>query len=318
MSNRSTYGETVNAIDDRAAALAELEEWAQHQAHARPRLIAAAWRAGCRNIAELARTANVTRDTVYADLTSQGIDYSDRATKETPMPTPTTTVPTWHHPHFVAAKETRFGTEYQFTAFTGDEPEPKLPDSVVQAFRAAFDAVVNNAVERQEVSDAWTAAENEARAANTVWRVARYHRDVASGLRAAVPAARAYLRAKQAVDAAYAALDDALDGKWRATLLRLVDARETALKAAKEADDALAPVAQRMEGEPERVLVQIDSVEGVARKVGIDITGWPIGDSYDYQDSGWSRSPTQQALAEQFKQQDHRIKEVSRLVGDPE
>ena len=47
--------------------------------HIRPRLIAAAWRAGARTIASLARAANVSRDNVYADLAFEGINYRDRA-----------------------------------------------------------------------------------------------------------------------------------------------------------------------------------------------------------------------------------------------
>lgn len=72
----------------RDAALAALRAWAaQAGAHsaARPRLVAAAWRAGVRNVAELARAAGVrARDTIYADLTAMGIDYTRR---EDPVPT---------------------------------------------------------------------------------------------------------------------------------------------------------------------------------------------------------------------------------------
>lgn len=56
-----------------------LSTWAGQQKVIRPRLIAAAWRAGERNIRQLAATAGVTRDTVYKDLSAEGIDYSDRS-----------------------------------------------------------------------------------------------------------------------------------------------------------------------------------------------------------------------------------------------
>ncbi|MEU4834125.1 RNase adapter RapZ [Streptosporangium sp. NPDC023615] len=68
--------------DARQAALRALATWAQQQTHIRPRLTAAAWRAGTHTIATLARTAGVSRDTVYADLASQGIDYRDRTPAE--------------------------------------------------------------------------------------------------------------------------------------------------------------------------------------------------------------------------------------------
>ncbi|WP_430786891.1 hypothetical protein [Actinoplanes sp. G11-F43] len=77
----------MTPIDPRAAALADLREWTEHQATARQRLIAAAWRAGVHNVAELARAAGVRRDTVYADLRRENIDPTERSTM------PTTTLP---------------------------------------------------------------------------------------------------------------------------------------------------------------------------------------------------------------------------------
>jgi transcriptional regulator of acetoin/glycerol metabolism len=69
----------VTTPDPRAAALADLREWAENQATARQRLIAAAWRAGVRNVAELSRTAGVSRDTVYEDLRRENIDPTKRS-----------------------------------------------------------------------------------------------------------------------------------------------------------------------------------------------------------------------------------------------
>lgn len=65
--------------DPREAALRALATWAQQQTHIRPRLVAAAWRAGTRTIATLARAADVSRDTIYTDLAGEGIDYRDRS-----------------------------------------------------------------------------------------------------------------------------------------------------------------------------------------------------------------------------------------------
>jgi UPF0042 nucleotide-binding protein len=64
------------------AALRALIQWATSQKDVRPRLTAAAWRAGERNIRAIARAAGVSRDTVYADLESQGIDYRDRTARD--------------------------------------------------------------------------------------------------------------------------------------------------------------------------------------------------------------------------------------------
>ncbi len=66
---------------ERTVALAALQDWAGRRAKLeedRPVLMAAAWKAGARSIAELARSAGVSRDTVYSDLRGQGIDYYNR------------------------------------------------------------------------------------------------------------------------------------------------------------------------------------------------------------------------------------------------
>lgn len=67
---------------DRIAALSALVAWADRRGHfaeERADLVAAAWRSGSRNIAELARLARVSRDTIYADLKARSIDTSARA-----------------------------------------------------------------------------------------------------------------------------------------------------------------------------------------------------------------------------------------------
>jgi DNA-binding phage protein len=69
-------------VNERATALAALRDWAGRRAKLeedRPVLMAGAWNAGARSIAELARAAGVSRDTVYSDLRGQGIDYSNRS-----------------------------------------------------------------------------------------------------------------------------------------------------------------------------------------------------------------------------------------------
>ena len=46
-----------------------------------------------RNIRAIAQAADVSRDTIYADLTRQGIDYRDRSPEPSAEPTVTTAVP---------------------------------------------------------------------------------------------------------------------------------------------------------------------------------------------------------------------------------
>ncbi|MGP4021605.1 hypothetical protein [Saccharopolyspora sp. 5N708] len=67
---------------ERIAALSALIGWADRRerlAEERADLVAAAWRSGSRNVAELARLARVSRDTIYADLKARSIDTSARA-----------------------------------------------------------------------------------------------------------------------------------------------------------------------------------------------------------------------------------------------
>ncbi|MEU8901809.1 hypothetical protein AB0C65_38515 [Nocardia sp. NPDC048505] len=68
----------------RLTALTTLRAWARQRdrmPEQRARLLATAWRAGEHNIRELARIADVSRQTVYEDLQSQGVDpKTDRGT----------------------------------------------------------------------------------------------------------------------------------------------------------------------------------------------------------------------------------------------
>lgn len=70
---------------DKARALQELAEWPllrDEMPLLRAARMAAAWRAGHRNLALLARTADVSRNTAYDDLRSVGIDPADIRQKE--------------------------------------------------------------------------------------------------------------------------------------------------------------------------------------------------------------------------------------------
>ena len=65
----------------RIAALSDLIAWAERRerlSEDRADAVAAAWRTGTRNVAELARLARVSRDTVYADLAARSIDVGSR------------------------------------------------------------------------------------------------------------------------------------------------------------------------------------------------------------------------------------------------
>ncbi|GAA2836587.1 hypothetical protein [Kitasatospora aburaviensis] len=61
---------------ERERTMTELRAWAAQPPAAvmRPQLVAAAWRAGERNVSALAEAARVSRQTIYADLETHGID----------------------------------------------------------------------------------------------------------------------------------------------------------------------------------------------------------------------------------------------------
>ncbi|MFI5614644.1 hypothetical protein [Amycolatopsis sp. NPDC051903] len=83
----TTPPEPAAAAPAQAMALEALQSWARNRDRLpddRAMLVALAWHTGARNIRELARLADVSRDTIYADLRARGIDAGDRTAA--PMP----------------------------------------------------------------------------------------------------------------------------------------------------------------------------------------------------------------------------------------
>lgn len=233
----------------------------------------------------------------------------------------TNTIPTWHHPHFVSATDDYLGTRYQFTAFTGDEPEPTLPESVKAAFisahaaapqRHAADPSNANRVAAGEIMSAWQAAQREAQVANTLWRVARFRRDATVKLRQIAPTVAAYHAARKTAVDTYDSLHGTPDGFWQAKLLTLAEQRQTALAAAKTLDGEAADVASMTDGLPERVLEELPALHELAKGCGADLGGWEPDTSDAY---GWDRGPAVSELRHLFAEQDQRITEVTRLFA---
>jgi hypothetical protein len=83
-----TTADTYDLASARVAAVDALAAWARRRDQLpedRARLLALAWHTGSRSIVDLARAADVSRDTVYADLKSMGIDHRDRAAAPVPQ-----------------------------------------------------------------------------------------------------------------------------------------------------------------------------------------------------------------------------------------
>ncbi|MBP2478437.1 hypothetical protein JOF53_007309 [Crossiella equi] len=78
-------------MDTKLVAMAALLAWADRRERLtedRVDLVAAAWRAGVHNVAELARVARVSRDTIYADLRAREIDPKSRDAVAPAPPSP--------------------------------------------------------------------------------------------------------------------------------------------------------------------------------------------------------------------------------------
>jgi hypothetical protein len=174
----------------------------------------------------------------------------------------------YHHPHFISAEHNTWGTKYTFRGFTGSEPEPQSPDAAWKDDSLSWE-------ERRLV-------DREYEAARCMWSQAGFRRDAAAAITSAVPVWQAYARARSAMDAAFAAFWETGDGQWRAQILRLTDAHEQALRAARDWDDVADRLA-RMQYEHFRYVGEGNELglKDVGAGVGIDTTSWFI-DFYYY------------------------------------
>lgn len=221
------------------------------------------------------------------------------------------TIPTWHHEHFISVTDTGYGgLMFRFKPFTGDEPEPRIPDHIEEAFRAAraghpWDSDIGRAV-----SNASRAAWQEERAANTMWQVARYNRRYIDALRQVAPLVAAFQAAKKRAVDTYESLHSTPDGFWQAKLLALTEQRAAALDAARKLDEQSGDLTNTYDGLPERVLEELPSPAELEKAAGVDFGDWGPLESYGYGDG-----PDVGALKKLFAEQDTRIAEVARLFG---
>jgi hypothetical protein len=171
-----------------------------------------------------------------------------------------------HHPHFVSATPSHFGgIQYEFRAFTGDEPEPQGPtwteDLPQDEARYA---------EYRERRD-------EIEAAHRLWELARYRRQLEPMLRKAAAAWPAVAEAKQRVTDAYAALD-APPHSWEVAVKQLLDAHDHARTVVGNWDCNHAYPIAKFEGTQSfHVREYGPGYRGMAQEIGIDASDWEIG-----------------------------------------
>jgi hypothetical protein len=210
----------------------------------------------------------------------------------------------FHHPHFLGGELTfrdSYGSSYRFAfrPFTGDEPEPQMPDDLPD----------------QLAADDYRFLGAEYQFAYTMWAQARFRRAVIPMLRAAAPAWQEYQRATNAMAAAFAAFWETGDLQWRAQILRLTDTHAQAQAAARRWDEAAAGLARAQHehigdvGE-EREL----DLRDVAPDAGLDIARWDIGTADAYTSSWRDNWPAAAAVRSEIERQKVRLKEVDELA----
>jgi hypothetical protein len=319
------------------AALDALRRWA---ATNRADLVAAAWHAGNTNITELANAAGRGRDVIYADLRARNIDPKTDRTENPPVPTLTPTlapgwtdydVPGWRHPHllWVQARTQQDGgyagrvAEWKFGTkpFTGAEPEPEIPQEWRDVHPTDSDLPEGDYGRWAKYNQ----RNQEIRLVKRVWAQARFDHQVIQRIQSPFQYSRKtvvdmwndYVTARDALAAAYTALDTTADNEWRMAVLRIIDAKKPARTAAANWDSIAAEFAEldewllRQLGEEDHPM---RAVVDAAKKDGIDASAWLIGSAYDYK-SDYGRTPACDQIHDIIEKGDARIKEVERLLA---
>ncbi|GAA5185630.1 hypothetical protein GCM10023322_30050 [Rugosimonospora acidiphila] len=307
----------MDSVDLRTETLAALRRWA---ATDRSTLVAAAWRAGNRNVSELARTAGVGRDAIYADLRAKGIDPTSREEPAATIKAAVLPIPGWRHPHLLAVAEAGlpYGTRYDYTVapFSGQEPEPELPDE----WRGIHPSDGNGPRSWERSAQRHSEIELVRRA----WARSHFTFQVGQLLtarqypyRAPAEDWQAYVEARETLRAAYSALDTTPDNMWRSALLHTVDAQGPARHAAEQWDQRAAAFAKldhwllRQLGESEH---PTHAIRDAAAEHGIDTSAWLIEDHYDYSEGFTSMMPAAEEIEEIVKKGDERVRRVAALT----
>lgn len=232
------------------------------------------------------------------------------AAREEPVPPasaqPLPTVDDLHHPHFISATPTAYGTKYRFNPFTGREPKPTLPYEKVSHL-------------------AWDDLQplySEYDAARIMWGQAKFRCQARPALTNAVPAWQGYVRARSAMDAAFAAFWDTEDGNWRAQILRLSDAQSQALTEARRWDEVAEGLARLERDHLDEVGEMYElRLRHFASELDLDIKDWDL-DHYSayerprYHYGSWS-TPLVKEVEKEVDRQKERLKEVADLSGQP-
>ncbi|MFF5393265.1 hypothetical protein ACFY5H_33985 [Streptomyces sp. NPDC013012] len=226
-----------------------------------------------------------------------------------PVLSPAADIARYAHPHYLRAEPTAFGSAtFYFRAFTGREPRPAMP-------REAWDDPALTYEQKRELDAQYTVAES-------LWSQGRLRIQAAPVMRPAAPLWQAWKEAEALLRETFEAFRHSPDGMWRAQLLRLTEAEQSALEAAR-AWDTVAEELSLLAAEQRRTATEEHELEltTVAAELGLDASGWAIHWPNDYAPLAFSwqrQTPTGRALTAEIEQQRKRLKEVARLAGDLE
>lgn len=218
------------------------------------------------------------------------------------LPSQAPATPTYDHPNFRRTEPGAYGsTIFHFTRFTGSEPEPQAPLGLYQDKGLTYDQQVGI---RQQYD-----------AARVLWSHARLRRDAAPALRSAAPLWTAWRAAEQHLSDTFAAFWETDDNRWRAQLLRLVDAEDAARTAADAWDEIARHLAQLVDAQ--LTVAGYDEelpLETVATDIGLDITDWHIDALSAYTHRIWGApAPVRRLADRQIESQRTRLAQVDQM-----
>jgi hypothetical protein len=208
-----------------------------------------------------------------------------------------------HHPHFVTAERALSGINFGFRPFTGDEPEPVAPSW------DPWPALGTPEREAQMTQQA------EFDCARDLWLMARYRRALRPLFEKAAPAWRTYAQATTALDTAWEALHSA--PVWQVAVLRLLEAQDAALAAARTWEDHDLPIAELASRQETRIREHRPSLSTLATEAGFaEATDWRFGCIYDPASQDYEDGLVQH-LTKQITRQRERLREIAKLSNDP-
>lgn len=245
----------MTAKDDALTALRTWREWRDR----RDPLIRSARQAGA-TIGEIMAASDCAKGTVTTALARTDPE-GQRMTVAV-----TDAARRYHHPNFRSATtvDTENGPALVFT-FAQFSPWGREPEML-----AYWEDQALTRQDQEFLSQEWEAARTEH------WKCV-FREDVRRQLRDAGGRRNAYLAAREAMDGAYAAFAAAGDGQWRALLLAMATAHDSAMTTAKAWDEAAAGLARAQRNHWQHAGRDAGlTLAAVAAESGYGISEWDI------------------------------------------